>query len=79
MTANGGVCIVGVTAFVVEAPSGSASAAAVADAIAEQCGLTVDALWMLQGGDWLAFVPTIAVDFGLTTFGPLSAVFAVLS
>lgn len=79
VTANGGVCIRGLVAFVVEAPSGSAPAAAVSDAIEAECGLAVQRLWLLERGNWLLFVPGIGIDFGLTTFGPLSAVLAVLA
>ena len=78
VTPNGGVCVVGLTALVVEVPGGFASAAAVADAIENECGLTVERIWLLQGGEWLLFVPGIPIDFGLTAFGPISAVLVVL-
>ena len=78
VTANGGTCVVGLTLLVVQAPSGTASAAAVTDAIEAACSLTVARLWTLEAGRWLAYAPGIPVDFGLTSFGPLSAVMAVL-
>ena len=78
VTPNGGVCVAGLTVVVVEAPSGSVSAAVVAEAIEARCGLTVERLWSLEGGEWLLFVPG-PINFGLNTLGPLSAVFAVLS
>lgn len=58
----------------------SGPASGVAARIAADSGRSVQALWLLTGGRWLFYLPSVGIDGGLDTFsGAVSSALAILN
>lgn len=73
---NGGAYVTGINAVVVDG-DGPLAAGAGALAIEQASGLSVEAIWSLEGGEWLLYAPG-PIDFGLTSIVTPAALFVVL-